>query len=332
MDDCPVALPQECFIALLKDSYGDGWNGNVLTIEVEDTGEVVHQLTQSGSITAHEEEPFDVCFVCGTCFSVQAGGGQYPTEISWRVTIAGGLPVALGEAYDDATFCTDSCSTTICGAGSQPNAGDDGCEDCEAGRYSGTTSTDFCGDCAPGSYSMSGASSCSTCEAGKSSAAQAATCTNCPSGTYSMQAAPACTGCVAGRYSVEMGSASADNCLLCEDGKASVTLAATSAASCSECQSGKLSAEDRSVCGCDLGSGNNQIGAGNTVVCETCVAGKFSNKAGSTEPCTPCTAGTFTSVGGSVSCRLVSFERVHESAHKTLVLTHTSRCSAKTAR
>ena len=53
--DCPPPPQEECFTAFLSDTYGDGWQGNVLTIENEGTGEVVHQLTQSGSITASVE-------------------------------------------------------------------------------------------------------------------------------------------------------------------------------------------------------------------------------------------------------------------------------------
>ena len=67
--DCPPPQAEYCFTAFLSDTYGDSWNGNVLTIENEATGEVVHQLTQSGSIAAqaaHVEEAFEVCFECGS--------------------------------------------------------------------------------------------------------------------------------------------------------------------------------------------------------------------------------------------------------------------------
>ncbi|GMI24111.1 hypothetical protein TeGR_g10287, partial [Tetraparma gracilis] len=40
--DCPVPGTEECFTAFLSDTYGDGWNSNVLTIENEDTGAAIN--------------------------------------------------------------------------------------------------------------------------------------------------------------------------------------------------------------------------------------------------------------------------------------------------
>jgi serine protease 12 (motopsin) len=81
-------------------------------------------------------------------------------------------------------------------------------------------------------------------------------CEACVAGKYSDAiGVAACTNCAAGSSSSVLGSASADDCELCEAGKASAAPAATSAAACTECHAGKTSSEDRSECGCALGSG-----------------------------------------------------------------------------
>ena len=94
--DCPMPGAEECFTAFLSDTYGDGWNGSVLTIENEGTGEVVHQLTQSGYITAFVEEAFEVCFECGSCFAADVGGGTYEEETAWNIKDAQGSTIAEG--------------------------------------------------------------------------------------------------------------------------------------------------------------------------------------------------------------------------------------------
>ena len=94
--DCPPPQAEYCFTAFLSDTYGDSWNGNVLTIEIEGTGEVVHQLTQSGYITAFVEEAFEVCFECGSCFAADVGGGSYESETAWNIKDAQGGTIAKG--------------------------------------------------------------------------------------------------------------------------------------------------------------------------------------------------------------------------------------------
>jgi hypothetical protein len=167
--DCPP-LPQEfCFTVFLSDTYGDSWNGNMLTIENEGTGEVVHQLTQSGtnaatSVDAFVEEAFELCFECGSCFAADVGGGSYETETAWNIkdaqggTIAEGSGVGGGSNID--SFCTDSCFSTVCEPGKQPNAADNGCDECEPGKHSDSNDVERCKSCTAGSYSTGAATSC----------------------------------------------------------------------------------------------------------------------------------------------------------------------------
>ena len=44
--DSERRLEEYCYDVNLFDSYGDGWNGNKLTILNSDTGATVHELTQ----------------------------------------------------------------------------------------------------------------------------------------------------------------------------------------------------------------------------------------------------------------------------------------------
>jgi hypothetical protein len=161
--DCPPASLESCFTAFLSDTYGDGWNGSVLTIENEGTGEVVHQLTQSGSIAAHTEEAFEVCFECGSCFVAEVGSGSYLSETVWNIKDAQGGTMADGSGAlgdTDDSFCTELCSSTVCEPGKQPNAEDSGCDDCEPGKHSDTNGAEPCGSCTAGFYSGGAATNC----------------------------------------------------------------------------------------------------------------------------------------------------------------------------
>jgi len=90
----------------MYDSYGDGWNGNVLTI-----GTV--ELTIESGAAAFAE----LCLVDGT-YLVTCGGGSFQSEVSWEilnaageVLLAGGAPYSgvlqLGETTD-VLGCTDA--------------------------------------------------------------------------------------------------------------------------------------------------------------------------------------------------------------------------------
>ncbi|MBT3847863.1 MAG: lamin tail domain-containing protein, partial [Candidatus Marinimicrobia bacterium] len=90
----------------MYDSYGDGWNGNVLTI-----GTV--ELTIESGAAAFAE----LCLVDGT-YLVTCGGGSYQSEVSWEIVnaagevlLAGGAPYSdvlqLGETTD-VLGCTDA--------------------------------------------------------------------------------------------------------------------------------------------------------------------------------------------------------------------------------
>ena len=117
---------------MLARRYGDGWNGNALVFTKDSSGDEVHSLTQSSSLPAHQAEEFEVCFMCGACYTGVTGGGSYIGETSWTLTGANGATVAEATGGTPSSFCTESCFT--CAEGMQPNVFDNGCDNCEAGR------------------------------------------------------------------------------------------------------------------------------------------------------------------------------------------------------
>ena len=156
-------LVEVCYTANLYDSYGDSWNGNKLTIQDSDTGATVQELTQSGSIAMNTAESFSVCVDGCNCFTGQAGGGTYTAETSWNIEDGAGVTVAAASSSTSASFCT-ACMT-VCEEGKQPNAEDNGCEECVAGKFSDTTGVAACTDCADGSSStVAGSASADDCQ------------------------------------------------------------------------------------------------------------------------------------------------------------------------
>jgi hypothetical protein len=256
-------LEEVCYTANLFDSFGDGWHGNMLTITDSGTGATV-ELTQSGSIAANIAESFSVCIDrCGSCFTGQVGGGSYTDETSWKIQDGAGETVAEASDRGSASFCV-TC-TTACEEGKQPNAEDNGCEACAAGKYSDTTGVALCTPCAAGSWSAvvgsSTSSDCVLCEAGKASGTPGASailnCNTCTAGKYANAAigASACSNCTAGSWSAVVGSS---DCVLCEAGKASRVTGATSPNTCAECSEVSAASVPAGAALCDAALSNER--------------------------------------------------------------------------
>ncbi|GMI19287.1 hypothetical protein TeGR_g10686, partial [Tetraparma gracilis] len=103
-------LEEVCYTANLFDSYGDGWNGNMLTITDSDTGATVKSLTQSGSTAANTAESFSVCFD-----SVPAGASLCDAVLSAeRAAVVAVLSNVPGWSDDGGDHC--SWSGITCGS------------------------------------------------------------------------------------------------------------------------------------------------------------------------------------------------------------------------
>jgi len=126
----------------MYDSYGDSWNGNVLTI-----GTVEFSITEyAGYAQGCYNGPMDVVVTCD--------GGSYQSEVSWdisdadgNVLLSGGAPYSgcLGTCDDVAFGCTDE---TACNYDADAESDDGSCTypDC-TGDCEGTAVVDDCGEC-----------------------------------------------------------------------------------------------------------------------------------------------------------------------------------------
>ncbi|MDP6169599.1 MAG: lamin tail domain-containing protein, partial [Candidatus Marinimicrobia bacterium] len=87
----------------MVDSYGDGWNGNVLTV-----GDATFTI-ESGS-----EGTGSLCLDDGT-FAVTCDGGSYQTEVSWSIVDAAGTVLLEGGApYDGVLQLGDATEVMGC--------------------------------------------------------------------------------------------------------------------------------------------------------------------------------------------------------------------------
>jgi len=84
----------------MYDSWGDGWNGNVMTIT--DLGTSVPLTfdddTASTTITSGNEKTDRVCLDVGSCYTIEVNGGLYQNEISWEIKNSNGVQITSGNA------------------------------------------------------------------------------------------------------------------------------------------------------------------------------------------------------------------------------------------
>ncbi|MEZ7838549.1 MAG: M14 family zinc carboxypeptidase [Flavobacteriales bacterium] len=86
----------------LEDSYGDGWNGNNLTIN--GTSITMNSGTSSTEI---------LCYDSNTCISVSCDGGSWQEEVSWTILNSDGEELLIGGAPFTGEF--GNCSSEIPG-------------------------------------------------------------------------------------------------------------------------------------------------------------------------------------------------------------------------
>ncbi len=111
-DDGTCMYPLDCGedVALslnMYDSYGDGWNNNVLEI-VSQNGDVQQSITlNSGS-----EGFVEFCLAEG-CYSYSAGGGSYLNEISWELYLDTVLLVSASGGDSGIFSVNADCSSMV---------------------------------------------------------------------------------------------------------------------------------------------------------------------------------------------------------------------------
>ena len=96
-----VVLP-DAYTIVMNDSYGDGWNGNVLNIDGV-------EYTMSCSYPDCDTESVQVGECAAPCENVvvSCDGGFFQSEVGWTITDADGNIVASGGAPFDGTVCLE---------------------------------------------------------------------------------------------------------------------------------------------------------------------------------------------------------------------------------
>ena len=127
-----------CFAATLLDSYGDGWNGALLTFtsSFPIAGTVAISNVGSSFVSGLFRKE-SVCLPCGCFVGKITTSGVSPAEVSWTLKTADGvrlIAAAEGESVSQEFCVTDSCLMCIPGKISSPDGAE--CVDCEVGRYS----------------------------------------------------------------------------------------------------------------------------------------------------------------------------------------------------
>ena len=112
-------LSNGTLIVDMTDSYGDGWNGNILTINGA-------EFTLGGGSSGVEMACYDANAECNF---VTCGGGSYPEEVGWTLTNEDGIVLLSGGSPFNGTFgncgaSLDGC-TNPAACNYNPNATDD---------------------------------------------------------------------------------------------------------------------------------------------------------------------------------------------------------------
>jgi hypothetical protein len=80
------------------DSFGDGWNGNTLDI-FDEEGSMVATATVLSTDNGGDSNSETFCLPDG-CYTVDVGGGSFLNEISWDISVNGGLTLSGGGASE----------------------------------------------------------------------------------------------------------------------------------------------------------------------------------------------------------------------------------------
>ena len=142
---------QDCsnLVVNMYDSYGDGWNGNTLTVGYN-----------SITLASGAEAVDTICVNLNECNNIEVGGGSYPGEISWAIgDLQGGAgSFLLGDCSSvDIEGCTDSLALNY---NENANVDNDSCQypllDCNGSDVTNITSWIGDGYCDNGIYSYLG--------------------------------------------------------------------------------------------------------------------------------------------------------------------------------
>ena len=231
----------------------------------------------------------DYCMVCGA--------GYYQNEMVTSDVLCKKCPVGTFNS-DESNLITN-------------HDGENDCQECARGFYSGAQAAKSCDGCTEGQYNNQiKQTSCKTCRVGMySDQKKQLGCKSCPAGTYLERETPAfndaesdCKDCVIGRFS----HAEAATCQTCSRGKFNDQ---TKQALCKDCPVGKKLTKGQGVI-----ANHDQASD-----CDDCPGGKYNDNVGWYEECPLCTNGDQTQKArtscdgvnedGSVTCSSGKFKQ-----------------------
>jgi len=101
---CPPPPPSPCELAnntlwtlQMMDSWGDGWNGNEVSISDCD-GNSLTIGAESYTLDADHHSIAELCLAESDGYTITVGGGNYEGEVSWRLMAADGTVLTEGGA------------------------------------------------------------------------------------------------------------------------------------------------------------------------------------------------------------------------------------------
>ena len=90
---------------LMFDAWGDGWNGQRLSITNFVTGESVYS-NLGKTFTGGAEASATVCLALDTCFRVSVSSGSYDSDVSWSLNGVAGVVGTFDMCTDAPSTCT----------------------------------------------------------------------------------------------------------------------------------------------------------------------------------------------------------------------------------
>ena len=111
--NAPTPSATLCYDVEMFDTYGDGWNGAYWTW-IDNSGSI--QSTGTLGYGDYGEDVVCIWDGAGPCYTFAVGDGDYPTEITWSLTVDGEVQ-AEGAYNEQAEVCSDGSGGSSGGGG-----------------------------------------------------------------------------------------------------------------------------------------------------------------------------------------------------------------------
>lgn len=105
-----VCLPNGCYTLNMFDSWGDGWNGAVLTLTGPAASVVLSATIATGNFATQSFSlgGANCCPAGTTAYEINVTSGTFPFEVSWELFNSAGFLIAAAGAPASQTVCLES--------------------------------------------------------------------------------------------------------------------------------------------------------------------------------------------------------------------------------